>query len=697
MCEVTPVEVIDRALAAFRAEDETAEAARTGSAGSSRPTPSADDRARRTARGGDNRVNRCRGFLKTLDRSVEGQKGSDRAYQAARVIWNDFNIDFEQGYQLLQEYNLTASPPWPEEGQQGLRRKWDEAVKHGPGPEGRGYRLTQDRPGYPAGRQGGRERPVRALAPGDGGHVDPPAPADTGDGDGELRETAGDPHRLARVFLTRYARDDRCRLVYYGDEWFEWTGGRYVRLEDGVIAAELTAAIRAEFEAVFAEEHAAWRARPDGEEQPNVRHVTRTLLGNVLNAVRSLAIVPTSVSPPCWLAGDPGRCRPEELLPCPNGLLVLPDHVAGRTDALVRPTPLFFNRTALPFRFDPAAVRPTEWLKFLGDVFEGDAESVTTLQEWFGYSITSDTSQQKALLMIGPRRSGKGTICRALKGLVGKGNFAALNLVQLAEPFGLEPLAGKSVAVVEDCRISDRHAADTKIVEQLLTIIGEGDSAVNRKNKAIIDAKLHCRFTLCSNEAPRLKDPSLALPGRLIVLRLFKSFFGKEDPSLYRKRIEPELPGILLWAIEGWKRLSERGHFVQPRSAAALIGVMEALSSPVRKFVEERCAVEKDARVERQELYEAFKDWCKLTEVRLISREVFSKELIAAVSTVGETRPQVRDQLSGSVRRPWCYTGIRLLSDAGDEGENSSPEEDAPGRRTWTDPHEEYGHFGDDD
>jgi len=37
------------------------------------------------------------------------------------------------------------------------------------------------------------------------------------------------------------------------------------------------------------------------------------------------------------------------------------------------------------------------------------------LQDWFGYTLSPDTSQQKMLMIVGPTRSGKGTIGREAK------------------------------------------------------------------------------------------------------------------------------------------------------------------------------------------------------------------------------------------------------------------------------------------
>ena len=48
----------------------------------------------------------------------------------------------------------------------------------------------------------------------------------------------------------------------------------------------------------------------------------------------------------------------------------------------------------------------------LDQLWAGDSESIAALQEWFGYCLTNDTRQQKILMIVGPKRSGKGTIAR---------------------------------------------------------------------------------------------------------------------------------------------------------------------------------------------------------------------------------------------------------------------------------------------
>jgi putative DNA primase/helicase len=155
--------------------------------------------------------------------------------------------------------------------------------------------------------------------------------------------------------------------------------------------------------------------------------------------------------------------------------------------------------------------------------------------------------------------------------------------------FGLAPLIGKCVAIISDARLggrADQHA----IAERLLSITGEDAITIDRKYLSAWTGQLQARFIIISNELPRLADASGALASRFIVLVLINSFYGREDQSLIG-RLLTELPGILNWAIVRWRRLTERGHFLQPRSALDAVRQLEDLGSPIGAFLRERCVI----------------------------------------------------------------------------------------------------------
>lgn len=83
-------------------------------------------------------------------------------------------------------------------------------------------------------------------------------------------------------------------------------------------------------------------------------------------------------------------------------------------------------------------------------------------------------------MLVGPKRAGKGTVLRVLKGLLGDHNVAAPTLSSLTQNFGLAPLVGKPLAAISDARIGTR--ADSLVaVERLLSVSGEDPITVDRK------------------------------------------------------------------------------------------------------------------------------------------------------------------------------------------------------------------------
>ena len=61
-------------------------------------------------------------------------------------------------------------------------------------------------------------------------------------------------------------------------------------------------------------------------------------------------------------------------------------------------------------------------------------------------------------MIVGPKRSGKGTLARVLSALVGQANVAGPTLSGLATQFGLSALINKPVAIIADARFSGRAA-----------------------------------------------------------------------------------------------------------------------------------------------------------------------------------------------------------------------------------------------
>jgi putative DNA primase/helicase len=293
-------------------------------------------------------------------------------------------------------------------------------------------------------------------------------------------------------------------------------------------------------------------------------------------------------------------------------------------------------------------------LQYLEELWPDDPESIEALQLWFGYCLTPDTRQHKLLALIGAKRSGKTTIGRVMRAMVGKDSAAAPTLSSLASQFGLWPLVGKTLAVIGDARLSGRQDAAI-IVERLLSITGEDAITIDRKCLPLITMTFPTRLVILSNEIPRLADASGTLASRMIVLRLARSWYGKEDKTLV-DALMSELPGILWWAIQGWQRLQELGALLQPESAAGLMAQMQESASPVGTFVRDECRRDPEETVSRADLYAAYREWCEEHgHKRVLDEAGFGRDLRAAVPELGDSQHRV---LGKPVR---YYAGLALL------------------------------------
>jgi P4 family phage/plasmid primase-like protien len=427
----------------------------------------------------------------------------------------------------------------------------------------------------------------------------------------------------AEAYVREFHQHDEGRTLHgYEGVLMDWRGNRYTQVEDEAIRHRLQPWLHQALRYVL-NNRTGELELVDFDSNP-------TTVKQALDTIRSYTHLPATTESPSWLDRRQDRPPALELLPCRTLNLHIP------TGRILPATPALFTINALDFDYDPEPEAPERWITFLEQILGDDLESVELLQEWFGYCLVADTSQHKMLLVVGPPRSGKGTIARILTRLVGAANVVGPTTSSLAGAFGLQPLIGKSLAIVSDARFTGENVAT--VVERLLCVSGEDTLTIDRKYLGSVSMKLPTRFMFLTNELPRLSDASTALARRFLVVRLTRSFYGNEDVTL-TERLLAELPGILGWAIEGWKRLKARGRFVQPSSAEDAIRELEDLASPVGAFVRECCTIGAGQRAWVDELYAAWKAWCERDGRQIVSSKMsFGRDLAAAVPGIKRRR-----------------------------------------------------------
>ncbi|MFY9656702.1 MAG: phage/plasmid primase, P4 family [Methylocystis sp.] len=391
------------------------------------------------------------------------------------------------------------------------------------------------------------------------------------------------PYEVARCFVAdRYNVGGVPTLRRWRGDWYRWTGTHYA--ETG--REELEAEVYGYLDGVNG-----------GKLNPTERDVNA-----VIHALKSRVLLPDEVEVGTWLDGDAAWGK-EAIICCKNGVLQLSNRRLWSHD------PRLFNLNAIETEYRPEARAP-RWLQFLLELWGSDEDDLSrnALQELFGLVLTDETKFQKGFIIVGPARSGKGTIARVLSNLLGPKNFCGPSLNQLSQQFGMQSLIGKKLAVVPDARL-DNRANRSVITEKLLSIIGEDVQEINRKNREFWSGILRLRVMILSNELPDFKDDTGVIATRFVILQTMNSFLGREDPELTEK-LKAELSGILNWALDGWERLAKRGKFVAPGNGE-LNEELSSNASAVRAFVNEHCEFGDGFTVSIDTLYNAYRAWCE--------------------------------------------------------------------------------------
>jgi putative DNA primase/helicase len=430
------------------------------------------------------------------------------------------------------------------------------------------------------------------------------------------------PTAHARAFRARHDADGSPGLLFHAGRFIRWCGTHWVEFPRAALKAACYG---------FLEEIAA--------------KANRNAVGDLLDALEAVAY--TDLELPAWMGGIHGGDA-ADLVSMQNCMLHHPSRTAYPHD------PAFVTLSCAPVSWDPLAECP-RWCEFV----ERAIPNVTgrlTFQMFFGLLVVSRTTRyQKALMLIGPPRSGKGTILRLLTRLVGQDGIAAPMLSQLGGRFGPSALLGKSVALISDARLPP-GGEGAAALEMILRLTGEDAVTVETKFGQPVSMRLPVRLVLASNELPLLLDASGAAASRFVVVRTGQSHVGAEDLGL-DDALAAETAGIFRWALDGLDLLHKAGRLTQPEDGQALLDELRDSGSPMLSFLREHCQLDPEASTPKSVLFDAWRDWCRdAGRTHPGNDSTFARTLMAAAPGVMPVRP--RDDAG---LRYQAFAGIRLV------------------------------------
>lgn len=368
--------------------------------------------------------------------------------------------------------------------------------------------------------------------------------------------------------------------------------------------------VRRDNGSLWAYDNGVWK--PEGERE--LRHAARKGLGsmnygqNVLTELKAQARSdPRAEVQPDELGLSPGSIAVE------NGLLDLAAAADDEdTNALRDLEPEDYALTRLPVEYDPDATAD-EWANYVDEWAEdGRADA---LQEYIGYCLhVGGLPIHRALLLVGSGANGKGTFLHVVRELLGRENTSSIELQTLAnEKDAVADFYG-ALANIDDDLSARKLGAGLGMFKKL---VGGDRVRARRLYEDGFEFDATGKHLYAANEVPQVDvdDEDEAFWRRWLLVE-FPNHYppSQRDPELREELSSPEqLSGVLNWAVDGWKRLLDQGHFTnENHHAYEKRERWQAWGDSMDTFISKCIERDKDAdNISTGDVHRVYSAWCR--------------------------------------------------------------------------------------
>ena len=349
-------------------------------------------------------------------------------------------------------------------------------------------------------------------------------------------------------------------------------------------------------------------------------------------------------------------------VPTMNGLI---DPATGELEPA---KPEHYCTWRIPYEYDPAATCPY-WLQMLEDTFADRppavrAEYVQLLQEWLGMSLLDRRAKALSCILFlqGASDYGKSELIDVLAGLFGpRRNTTPIDM--LDKTHGLMAFADRYPWVLPEA--FDQGKWHFSSVTKALAS-GE-PIQINMKSDRIFDHTFTGPIIWGANNDPQFKENTAAITNRLLIVPCLRKFdvlepvgvaitaraAGLDKPS--QLVLRDEMPGVLVWAVQGLLRAKARGYFLRPDESRTAAANVRRDSNMAIGFVDDCVVFDPDSMVSVPDFAAAFASWW--AEGKGSERGVPGSESVSkALKAMAEHR--IAFDLRDMHRR--YYAGIRL-------------------------------------
>lgn len=279
-----------------------------------------------------------------------------------------------------------------------------------------------------------------------------------------------------------------------------------------------------------------------------------------------------------------------------------------------------------PVHYDPAATCPL-FDKFLAEVQPRET-SRRFLMQWFGLSLTGDTSEQKLVFNYGKGKNGKSTLLEAIANVAG--DYGKALPIETFLDQGRARNAGQAtpdLAILPGVRLlrTSEPERGAKLAEALIKLATGGDPIQARHlNRDYFEFVPQFKLTMSGNYRPKIEGVDEGI-WRRVVLVPWDVTVEKPDRNLLEK-LKTEGSGILNRLLDGIRDWLDNG-LILPDEVVKATAAFRSDSDPIGRFLEVCTVADNGSRVQGSELYKVFVAWAKANGERESTNTYFGRSL----------------------------------------------------------------------
>lgn len=322
-------------------------------------------------------------------------------------------------------------------------------------------------------------------------------------------------------------------------------------------------------------------------------------------------------------------------------------------DELEEHSPTLGALTKLPITYERGLI-PHATMEWLTTVLGDDEELHRHMWEVIGYLLMTGNPLQKIFLFHGEGGNGKGTLMRLLRAMLGQKNYSSVSLHQLVDDrFATSGLYGKIANISGD--LSSRFLSDPQVLKE---ITGGDSISASRKFGQSFEFVPYAVPVFASNEYFRTSDSSIGWRRRWEVIEFTRRVDGLG--GFDEQVLLDDIPAIFNVAMEGLRRLMQRGKFAPPAAAVEAAERLHDAADPFMLWLDDDEGVYRGAEQSSPcaDVYRKYAAWCRRNGYSALASGPFGMRL----KQLGITKSRPRDGLT----RVWRYDGIGVMLTTGD-------------------------------